>query len=59
MKLEPISNDLFTFEKTEKGFKLIIHKDPLTGDLLGLLGWVHQIGVNHPELEISIGAHIK
>jgi hypothetical protein len=60
MKLDNFTNDLFTFEKDKEGFTIILHEAEYnTEEVMNLFGWIHQIGVNYPEIQIKIGAKIK
>ena len=60
MKLENFTNTWFTFEKNESGFTLILHKSQYnTEEMFNIMGWLHQVGVNFPNVEIKIGALLK
>ena len=61
MNIENQSNEFFTFTKNEDGtHSLIMHMDDFRGNtnaLLGILSWVHQLGVHN--VQLKIGARAK
>lgn len=60
MKLTNFSDENLTFEIKDNDATIILHKaEYKTLELANLISWIHQIGVNKPELQLKIGAKIK
>lgn len=60
MQLDNFSDENLTFELKDNEAIITLHKQQyMTIELANLISWIHQIGVNRPELQIKIGARIK
>ena len=57
------NNDLFQVihNKKEKCYDFILKKESYntTTELAGIMSWLHQLGVNMPEVKLRIGAMNK
>ncbi len=56
-------NELFkiTHNKKEDCYDLMLKKESYdtTTELAGLISWIHQLGVNMPQLKIRLGALVE
>lgn len=60
MQLTNFSDKNLTFEIKNNEATIILHKaDYKTIELANLISWIHQIGVNRPEVQLKIGAQIN
>ena len=56
-------NDLFqiTHNKKEGCYDLVLKKATYdtTTELAGILSWLHQLGVNMPDVKVRVGARVE